>query len=445
MKKKMPRIILSFFIVMLCCTLIARGASSMTVAKVKTEKTGRGSLTDEFDGTGSIKARDKVYQSLPKDQKVIEILAGTGSSVHAGEGIVRLDGAYLEERYKEQAREIEKLKLRMEQQRISGSAKARTPVTAQAQLTLDEAADVLAAAQESYQQAQSRYEAAAAESLPDQEEDMAAQEERRQQLRSELDSAADALKTAERSYRSAQAACDIARQDEANAQANEANEVKASQAALDEMQVELTALQDEMDKLSELKETGGIITAWTDGVLESVGAGEGTITSGTEQIVLDVGNMEACGVIPDDKIAAASAGDEIEVVLQGETKKKLLEIGRIGRDEEGQYVWYAPLPDTSYRAGTRLNFHYSKKSEESYDMLIPLTALRESGGSSYVLIAEIRSGILGESYTAVKVSVTVLKKDDSFAAVEANLPDEAKIITESSKYVKEGDRIRLTE
>lgn len=445
MKKKISKMILSFFIAMLCCTLIARGASSMTVAKVKTERAGRGSLTDEFDGTGSIQAKDKVYQSLPKDQKVIDILVSPGSAVHAGEGIVRLDPAYLEEQYTQQAQEIEKLKLRMEQQRIAGAVKARTPATAQAQLGLDEAADALTAAQEAYQEAWSRYEAAMAEQIPDQEEDAAALEEKKQQLQSELETAEDVLETAERSYRSAQGACNIARQDEANTQANEASEAKASRAALAEMEVELTALQSKMDKLAGLRDSGGIVTAQTDGILESVGAGEGTITTGTEQIVLITGSMEACGVIPDDKIATAAEGDEVEAVIQGETKKKPLKIGRIGQDEEGRYLWYAPLSDTSYRVGTKLTFHYSKKSQDSYDKLIPLTALREAGGSSYVLIAEIRSGILGESYTAVRVDVTVLKKDDNLAAVETNLPEEAKIITESSKYVKEGDRVRLTE
>ena len=211
------------------------------------------------------------------------------------------------------------------------------------------------------------------------------------------------------------------------------------------MEVELTALQSKMDKLAGLRDSGGIVTAQTDGILESAGAGEGTITTGTEQIVLITGSMEACGVIPDDKIATAAEGDEVEAVIQGETKKKPLKIGRIGQDEEGRFLWYAPLSDTSYRVGTKLTFHYSKKSQDSYDKLIPLTALREAGGSSYVLIAEIRSGILGESYTAVRVDVTVLKKDDNLAAVETNLPEEAKIITESSKYVKEGDRVRLTE
>ena len=45
----------------------------------------------------------------------------------------------------------------------------------------------------------------------------------------------------------------------------------------------------------------------------------------------------------------------------------------------------------------------------------------------------------------MKVNVTVLEKDDHSVAVETNLSKDAKIITESNKYVKEGDRVRLSE
>lgn len=445
MKRKIVKVILSFFIVMVCCTLIARGAASMTVAKVKTEGVGRGSLVDEFDGEGRIQAKDKVYQSLPEGQKVADILADPGSAVHAGQGLVRFDPAVLEEKYVEQAQEMEKLKYRMEQQRISGMTKERTPATAQAGLTLDEAAEVLNEAQITYQQAQNLYEEAAAKAPSGSGEEDLASEEEKQRLRSEMDTAYTALKTAERTYRSAQGAYQIAQQDEANSQANEASAEKASQMALNEMQVELTALQSKMDKISQLKEAGGIVTAQADGVFESAGALEGSITTGEEQIVLMVGSMEACGVIPDEKIATVTAGDEIEVTIQGETKKRTLAIDRVGQDEKGRYVWYAPLQENSYRVGTGLTYEYSRRSENSYDMLIPLSALRESGGGSYVLTAEIRPGILGESYTAVKVNVTVLGKDGRSAAVETNLPQEVKLITESSKYVKEGDRVRLSE
>ena len=77
--------------------------------------------------------------------------------------------------------------------------------------------------------------------------------------------------------------------------------------------------------------------------------------------------------------------------------------------------------------------------------MIPLSALREERGTTYVLIAETRSGILGENETAVKMGVTVLKKDKDHAAIESSLNQESRIIIQSNKYVKEGDRIRISE
>lgn len=74
-----------------------------------------------------------------------------------------------------------------------------------------------------------------------------------------------------------------------------------------------------------------------------------------------------------------------------------------------------------------------------------MSALHEANQTAYVLIAQIRSGILGEGYEAVKVPVTVIGKDMDNAAVEAGFPEGALVIGQSNKYVKEGDRVRLDE
>ena len=57
----------------------------------------------------------------------------------------------------------------------------------------------------------------------------------------------------------------------------------------------------------------------------------------------------------------------------------------------------------------------------------------------------VRSVIMGESYTAVRVDVNLLEKDMQNAAIQTSLGREAKIITQSNKYVKEGDRVRLND
>ena len=187
------------------------------------------------------------------------------------------------------------------------------------------------------------------------------------------------------------------------------------------------------------------MAAQEEGVLESIGIEEGSITTGTEQIVYESGGLEACGVVPAAKLTVIAEKDEIEMRVQGEAKKLKLTVDRVEQNEEGAYVWYALLPEASYRSGTDFTYEYSKDSKGTYEQLIPLSALRESGGSYYVLLAEKRPGILGESYEAVRTAVTLLGKDEKQAAIEANLPEKAMLISESDKYIKEGDRVRINE
>ena len=62
-----------------------------------------------------------------------------------------------------------------------------------------------------------------------------------------------------------------------------------------------------------------------------------------------------------------------------------------------------------------------------------------------MLITEVRDGILGEQYMAKKVSVTVIDRDEEYAAVQTSMPSDARIITGTNKYVEDGDRVRLEE
>lgn len=443
MKRKILKMIFIFFTVMLCCTLIARGASSMTVAKVKTEETGRGSLTEEFSGAGKITAKNKIYQSIPEGHKIVDFLVNPGKKVEKGEGILKLDVEELDEKILEQEREISKTELRMEQQKISGNPQARTPAAAQAEIGLNRAKETLAAAQSSYQQAKESYEEAGR--TPPSETEEGAVQERLERLREEQDAAWNALQEAQAAYQQSLGEYGLAGQDDANAAANDAAVKQAFQAAQKEMQIDLDIQKEKLEKLKELKEADGIVTAQAEGILESVGAAEGSITTGAEQIVYETGGLEACGVIPGAKLAVVTEKDEIEITIQGEAKKRKLTVERVGQNEEGDYVWYAALSEDSCRSGTDFTYEYRKNSKGLYEQLIPLSALRESGGSYYVLAAEKKPGILGESYEAVRIAVTLVGKDEKHAAVEANLPEKAMLIYESDKYVKEGDRVRINE
>lgn len=454
MKEKLLKIIISFFVVMLSCTLVARGAASLTVAKVETGKVKKGTLTRRFEGAGTLAAKDKEFQSLPEGQKVARLVADVGSEVKKGQAIVQLDLDYLDEQIRAKEREITKLDLALKQQELEGKADARTPATAQAGLSLNAAKRALDAAEETYRKAKEDYENCPEEAQNmqsghgedgEEEPQIPADTSKKEELAEQMNAAAQAAQDAREVYRQAQEAYALAEQEEKNTRANEAVRSEISQIGKKSTQTDLEGLREEMEKLQKIKEAKGIVASSSDGVLESVGAAEGAVTAGTEQIVVETGGMEACGVIPAEEIGSVAVGDEIEVRVQGETKSLTVQIERLGVNSEGNTCWYAAVEKEERRAGTTLTYEYSQKSESSYDSLVPLSALHESGNQVYVLAAEVRSGIMGDSYEAVVIPVTVLEKDDTNAAVKGSFSDDSLLIVGSNKYVKEGDRVRVSE
>lgn len=414
MKKKIGRWLLSFFIIMFFCTLIARGASSMTVAKVTTAGLSKGNLTYRFQGKGKLVAGSKVSLSLPEGQKLSQILVNIGGEIIKDQPVVQLDLAYLEECIKNQKREIEKLQIQIQQQEIESKATARVPATEQASLSLKEAADQLTAVKQQAKQAGTEGQVSATEEV----------------------------KAAEEAYRQAKQAYELAEKEEAAFQANEAVRKQSAELSKKSYQIELEKLQEELDRLEQLQQAEGIVASPTDGILAAVTGTEGSVTTGAEQLMIETGSIEGCGILPPEQVGIVKAGDELQVSLPGISQSLPVSIDRFGTDQDGNHTWYGKV-EGSYRTGTEFSYEYQKKSENTFEQLIPLSALHESQGMEYVLIAEIRPGILGEVYTAVRVPVTLSEKDEEYAAIQTSLSEEARIIVSSDKYVEEGDRVRL--
>ena len=569
MKEKIGKMILSFFVVMICCTLVARGADSVTVARVQTTTFKNGSLTRSFSGTGKLQAKNKSFQFLPENQKVAGILARPGNMVEAGQPLVQLYKYYLQAQISDKNREIQKMKLQIEQQKLNGQTAARLPATAQAELSLNAAREARNKAREVFHQAEEAYnsyinspeykaalespeappsgdsgtdnpggtsggsgtgnpggtsggsgtdnpggasggsgtdnpggasggsgtgtpggsdaartdnvsgqagtarpERASSDSGTARTDNVSgntpglplirphtaslvasapgsageAAQQKKQELQQQMDAAREQMDAAQDAYDQTKETYRLAEQEEQNARTNEARQTQSSRLTLQGLSLDLEELEEDLARLTAVQSADGIVTAETSGILESIGVSEGTITAGTEPLVVASTELEACGEIPAGEIGNVKAGDEVEVRITGYGKSVALSIERLEAGQEGAMFWFAPYTGAGNPvSGTAFAYDYSQKSAASYDQLIPLSALYESAGSFYVLTAEVRSGILGDSYTAVKVPVTLLEKDDLYAAVQTSLGRDALIITSSSKYVKEGDRVRLNE
>lgn len=213
------------------------------------------------------------------------------------------------------------------------------------------------------------------------------------------------------------------------------------------MELTLESQKEQLEKLETWAACDGVVFSQNAGVLEAVGVVEGAITSGTEQIVLQSGQQEICGEIEEASLGLIKEGCEVTVFIQGEAEEQKIPVEKVGMSKEGKMMWYGKIPNQkeakNYSVNTIISYNYHEKTAGSYEALVPLSALREEQNAAYVLAAEVRAGILGDQYTAIKVPVTVLDQDEDYAAVEGAIGADTLIVSESNKYVEAGDRIRL--
>ncbi|MCD7762533.1 MAG: efflux RND transporter periplasmic adaptor subunit [Lachnospiraceae bacterium] len=91
--------------------------------------------------------------------------------------------------------------------------------------------------------------------------------------------------------------------------------------------------------------------------------------------------------------------------------------------------------------GAQVTVTFDKQSEQ-YSMLVPVNAIYTDNDETYVLIVQETEGILGTVLEAQKVTVTVLDKNSSYAAISATGAVDQDIITQSDREVKDGNRVR---
>lgn len=381
--RKILKAMIFFFIGMAACTYFAWQASLLTTAKVKTERIRSGSLVRKVTGTGRVQSSEKSFQSLPEGQKVAKVLLEAGDFVKKGDAVVQLDMEYLNQSIREQKREVRQAELELKQQKLTA-----------------------------------KYEA----------------------------------KKIEDSVSMNQEDSEMLNQESINKVKQSVQEEKRYQKQLSALQQEgleltLENQKDQLEKLEVWKACDGLVVSQNTGVLETVGVVEGTITSGIEQIVLQSGQQEVCGEIEEASLGLIKEGGEVTVFIQGEAEEQKILVEKVGMSQEGKMMWYGKIPnqkeEKNYSVNTMVSYNYQEKTAGSYETLVPLSALREEQNAAYVLVAEVRAGILGDQYTAIKIPVTVLDQDEDYAAVEGAIGVDTLIVSESNKYVEAGDRIRL--
>lgn len=438
-----------FLIMMSVCTVLSRAAASVLVAQVQVEKTGRGKLSYSYGGNGTV---------VPEQEKTIFLWAGqqvewaaeTGSAVKAGECLIQFRMEYLQQAIQSKQAELTQLEIQVQQQEIAARGTARVPSAERALQNLEDAQKKLEDAQEKERKVQEEYDQIDGSAL-----------EGQQELKAALDQAQADAEAARQAVDQARTEYQFALKEDSAQNTNEANSIQSAQLGVQSQQVQADKARRELEELTAYQNAGGRICAEEDCTVLTSGVQTGAFTTGAEVMVTGIGGWKLKGLADAKDKEKLKAGTEAEIRL-GAGKKRTVKIesvaaersegsqggtGGSGSDSRSlQFCWYARLPEnTAAGNGNTFTWNVNAASDQEYEQIIPLSALREDTAGAFCLILSEEKNMLGTVQTAKRIPVTVLEKDAQKAAVTSTLKESDQIIASSEKYVEEGERVRIKE
>ncbi|MBO4337649.1 MAG: efflux RND transporter periplasmic adaptor subunit [Lachnospiraceae bacterium] len=94
--------------------------------------------------------------------------------------------------------------------------------------------------------------------------------------------------------------------------------------------------------------------------------------------------------------------------------------------------------------GQTLELSVGEKSAP-YDIVVPNSAIREDNNGKFVLVVNVKSSPLGNRYVLSRAEVSVIASDDSNSAVSGSLYEYQYVVTNTSKPVEAGMKVRLSD
>ena len=493
-----------FLIMMSVCTVLSRAAASVLVAQVQVEKPGRGKLSYSYGGNGTVVPEQEKTIFLWAGQQV-EWAAETGSAVKAGECLIQFRMEYLQQAIQSKQAELTQLEIQVQQQEIAARGTARVPSAERALKNLEDAQKKLEDTLEKERRAQEEYdqfdgstlggasnerfgesagqsggaiggrnpeipeeipgiqdpddsEEAAGNMLPDNSSDTSS---RQQELKAALEQAQADAEAARQAADQARTEYQFALKEDSAQNTNEANSIQSAQLGVQSQQVQADKARRELEELTAYQNAGGRICAEEDCTVLMSGVQTGAFTTGAEVMVTGIGGWKLKGLADAKDKEKLKAGTEAEIRL-GAGKKRTVKIESVAAERsegsEGgtggsgsdsrflQFCWYARLPEnTAAGNGNTFTWNVNAASDQEYEQIIPLSALREDTAGAFCLILAEEKSMLGTVQTAKRIPVTVLEKDAQKAAVTSTLKESDQIIASSEKYVEEGERVRIKE
>lgn len=462
--------LLRFFALILLLTLVVRGTAGASLPRVTVAAATRGEIVEKISGQGIVSADGTQTLLAPDDLTLKEVLVGAGQTVQPGDPIARFDTAEVADKLARQTAALKEMRLKLQKLErgeptdTSGVDAAKRALDraqsdydaarSQGEAAVASAQAALTAAETNEQQKQAAYEAAPADQKAAAEQEWRAAQEATQTARtalstaqadaqSNLDNTARALEDAKAALAGAEATQRSAAQQAADAAAQ--NSIDASVLRLDiEKQQKLVA------GLQALRDADGVMLADKDGTVTET-ASPGAVTAGTAivHMVDDTSTFEAELTVTKQQAQKLTVGAACDVTAGGSSMYyhpiATGTISHIGTpDENGKVTVTVRLPQGEWKQGQSVDIQ-AVQSRQTYEVCVPLSALRSDAQGYYVYVLQQTQTVLGSENTVALVRVSVEALDDTMAAVSGPIGPEDKIITGSSKIINAGDSVRVQE
>jgi len=460
---------------MILFTIISRTAYNMSTAQVSTKKPEPQTFTPDVSARGTVTGREEIAVSAEESLRVKTVHVTEGQAVEAGQLLFEVDLQDLMEKMKEKQQELYSLDLQIQGAAESAafSEKSRQLILSQAQEDYNRTAArenaAVDGAQAELRQAQEVYQNFIADAVqPDSGSSNLDQPDSNQP---------DSSQTAEEllvAVQEKQAAYDQAVQarDESLYQAQKtldsANLGEAKDYSVEQSRITRGQKEEEIARLQALMDVQGRVTAPSKGMVTEVGVKAGSTTSGGGDILLSdlSGGASLTVTFSEDMrkyiregtqavVTAENALPGQQAAAERVTIQTIADSNMSGSAAGGMEAGAAATrqPGGDFRVTVHLSSELFSAGEPAvlkveaqvsdYDSCVLAEALHlMSGDQYYVNVAEKRSTILGEEWVVRQVSVKLLEKNETYAAVEG-ISSGQEVITESSRTLEEGSRVKV--
>lgn len=409
LQKKAVKALFAFLVLMIGCTMLSRASDSMTIPRIKVDTPKSKTIVDEVKAKGVVAKNREEKISVVEGLKIDYVNISVGSSIKVGDTLVELDKDDLQAKVDEIKKNIEQ-----EQKTLSRATEDYNKAINTKKKAVQTALNEMNTAK----QALDNYN-----NLSEEEKDSMMEES----LKADYESKKELYNSAV-------------------ADSNDTVDLDRSlQDTKDSLKIE--EYNKELAKLQPLLDASGKIVSEKEGIVTSVVAENGGVTTDTIASIADKNEgYKFVGEIDKSNRTLVKQGQTVALNLGSSGIIENLTIDSISKNDDNPDTLKVTvvLPVGIGEIDESGEIIVSSKSKK-YGTCVPLAALRQGDGDSYyILVVTEKETVLGEELTAKKVDVKVEKRDGEYAAVsDGSLGRNDKIIIDSNKTVEDGDRVRL--